>query len=182
MQALPSNRTARISRYRTVGQTAFQVVGVDFVGPLRHRTRAKKEGKAYIVLYACSLSWALYFNLLSTFETKEFLGSLKRLIARRGRPEKIYSDNGRTFVRAAKWLQAVMGDERLNNFLAHRGIQWQFNLSGAPWWEGQFERMVGLIKRALCKSIGNGFLTWIELQEVLLNVEVTLNNRPLRYV
>ena len=115
-------------------------------------------------------------------ETGEFLGSLKRLIARRGRPEKIYSDNGRTFVGAAKWLRQVMRDERLNNFLAETNIRWQFNLSRAPWWGGQFERMVGLVKRALHKTIGNGFLTWSELEEVLLDVEVALNNRPLNYV
>ena len=47
---------------------------------------------------------------------------------------------------------------------------------------GQFEKMVGLIKRALYKTIGNGFLTWNELEEVLHDVEISLNNRPLNYV
>ena len=42
--------------------------------------------------------------------------------------------------------------------------------------------MNGLVKAALYKCIGNGFLTWAELQEVLLDVEVTLNNRLLSYV
>ena len=55
-------------------------------------------------------------------------------------------------------------------------------LSRAPWWGGQFERMVGLVKEALHKCIGNGLLSWAELQEVLLDTEVTLNNRPLSYV
>ena len=47
---------------------------------------------------------------------------------------------------------------------------------------GQFERMVGLVKRALNKSIGGANLVWSELEEVLLDVEVTLNNRPLTYL
>ena len=95
---------------------------------------------------------------------------------------KIYSDNGRTFVGAAKWLETVMADERLNEFLCHQGMKWQFNLSRAPWWGGQFERMVGLVKRSPYKTIGNGFLSWTELEEVILDVEVSLNNRPLSYV
>ena len=44
------------------------------------------------------------------------------------------------------------------------------------------ERMVGLVKRAFNKTVGNGMLTWSELQDVLLDVEVTMNNRPLSYV
>ena len=75
-----------------------------------------------------------------------------------------------------------MKDERLQNYLSINQIKWQFNLSRAPWWGGQFERMVGLVKSALNKTIGNGVLSWKELREVLLDVEITLNNRPLSYV
>ena len=113
---------------------------------------------------------------------EEFLGTLKRFIARRGRPDKIYSDNGRTFVGAARWVRTVMADEKLQDFLANKEIKWQFNLSHAPWLGGQFERMVGLVKTSLYKTIGKGCLTWTELGGVLLDVEVTLNNRPLSYI
>ena len=75
-----------------------------------------------------------------------------------------------------------MADEKVHDFLSRKGIQWQFNLSRAPWWGGQFERMVGIVKGSLYKTIGNGFLTWTELEEVVLDVEVAVNNRPLGYV
>ena len=39
--------------------------------------------------------------------------------------------------------------------------------------------MIGLVKAALNKTIGNVFLRWKELEDVLLDVEVALNNRPL---
>ena len=39
--------------------------------------------------------------------------------------------------------------------------------------------MVGLVKRAFNKTVGNGMLTWGELQDVPLDIEVTMNNRPL---
>ena len=51
-----------------------------------------------------------------------------------------------------------------------------------PWWGGQFERLIGVMKQALYKSIGHGNLRWKELEEVLLDVETTVNNRPLSYV
>jgi transposase InsO family protein len=124
----------------------------------------------------------VYLELLATQETNEFLQSLKRLIARRGRPQKIYSDNGKTFVAAAKWLKQIMKDERLHDWLARHEIKWQFNTSRAPWWGGQFERIVGLVKQALYKAGGSTLLTWDTLQDLLLDVEVALNNRPLSYV
>ena len=37
------------------------------------------------------------------------------------------------------------------------------------------------MKRALYKCIGGGNLKWQELEEVLLETETTLNNRPLSY-
>lgn len=75
-----------------------------------------------------------------------------------------------------------MKDERIYGFLAQQGIEWKFNLSHAPWWGVQFERLIGLVKGSLYKSIRNGLLLWNELQEVVLDVEVALNNRPLDYV
>ena len=174
--------TASLPTDRTVGSVPFEVVGVDFAGPITYKLSPKKEGKAYILLFACSLTRAIHLELLPNQTAEEFIRSLKKFIARKGRPRKIYSDNGRSFTAAATWLSKVMKAEQLQNHLAHQGIQWQFNLSRAPWWGGQFERLVGLVKRALYKGIGRACLFWNELEEVLLDVEVTLNNRPMCYV
>ena len=129
---------------RTQGSRPFQVIGVDYAGPIKYEKRGKVAGKAYIVLYACSLCRALYLDLVSSLETQEFILSLKKFIARKGRPDKIYSDNGSTFVGAAGWLRKTMRDEKFSQFLAQNEIVWQFNLSRAPWWGGQYERMIGL--------------------------------------
>ena len=167
---------------RTQGTTPFQVVGVDFAGPIRYVTRNKAERKAYLLLYGCSLTRAIHLEVLKSMETSEFITSLKRFIARRGRPKLIYSDNAKTFKSAAKWLGKVQQEERFHAFLADNAVEWRFNLSRAPWWGGQYERLIGLFKRAFHKTIGNGTLTWEELEEVALDVEVTLNNRPLNYL
>ena len=72
---------------RTRGTHPFQVIGVDYAGPIRYKKRAKVEGKAYIAVYTCSLCRALYLDLMTSLETQEFLLSLKRFIARKGRPQ-----------------------------------------------------------------------------------------------
>ena len=48
-------------------------------------------------------------------------------------------------------MKAVIKDEKLRNYLSTHQIAWQFNLSRAPGWGGQFERMIGLFKAALNK-------------------------------
>ena len=60
-------------------------------------------------------------------------------------------------------------------FSQQKNVKWKFILSRAPWWGSQYERMVGI--NSLYKSIGSSNLTWSELEEVLLDVEVTINNR-----
>ena len=47
---------------------------------------------------------------------------------------------------------------------------------------GQFEQLIGLMKAMFYKTVGEGMLTWNELSEVLLDIEVAMNNRPLSYI
>ena len=164
---------------RTVGERPFQVIGLDYAGPLYHKKREKTMGKAYILLLKCSLTCGICRELLPDQTLERFLPTPKKFIARRGRPEKIYSDNFSTFVAAAKWIKKAMQNEAAHDFLANNHITWKFSLSRAPWWGGQFERMVGLVKQALYKNVGRAILTWNELADLLQVVELTLNNRPL---
>ena len=96
---------------RTQGTNPYHVIGVDYAGPIRYRVSKQREGKAYVLLYACSLTRGNYLDLLPNLETEECLKSLKQFIARRGRPEQIYSDNSRTFIGTANWIRAVKKDE-----------------------------------------------------------------------
>ena len=89
---------------------------------------------------------------------------------------------GGAFVKASKWLEQLRKDESLRGFAEEYDIKWKFNLSRAPWWGGQFERLIGVVKLAMYKVIGGGHLTWNELSEVLLDVEIQINRRPLSYV
>ena len=92
----------------------FQAVGVDITGPVKYRS-AKTE-KFYIVLFACSLTRIVYIELLHSPHTAESICCLKRFIAPKGRPRKIFSDNGKTFLAAAKRQKVVRSDEKLQNY------------------------------------------------------------------
>jgi hypothetical protein len=78
-------------------------------------------------------------------------------------------DNAKTFKAADKWLKRAQKDGRsVHEFLTDRTIKWRFNLSRAPWWGGQFQRLIGLFKRAFYKTIGNGTLKWEVLEKLIL--------------
>ena len=81
-----------------------------------------------------------------------------------------------------KWLANIHKEQKLHDFLRSETIIWKFNIPKAAWWDGQFERIIGLIKARLYRTIGKAMMTWVELEEVLLDIEIILNNRPLTYI
>ena len=113
-----------------------EVIGTDFAGPIKYKQAKKKEGKAYLAIFTCSLSRAIHLELTPSLETNNFITCLKLFIARRGRPQVIYSVNGGTFIKAEKWIRQLRKDERLQGILEQHEITWKFNLSRAPWWGG----------------------------------------------
>ncbi|XP_035215816.1 uncharacterized protein LOC118189340 [Stegodyphus dumicola] len=81
----------------------FEVVGVDLAGPLYLR----EGSKAWIVLYTCAIYRAIHLELVTSLSTETFIQSLRRFIARRGRPYVIYSDNGTNFIGTNSVLKKV---------------------------------------------------------------------------
>ena len=86
------------------------------------------------------------------------------------------------FTGAEKWINKINKDEHFKDYLAREEIRWKFNLANAPWWGGQFERMIGLTKQMLHQSLGNAHLTISEFENITLDIEINLNNRPLTYI
>ena len=80
---------------RTTHNLPFRIIGADYAGTLICKAKGGKETKVYI-LFTCSLIRAMHIELLPNQSTKEFIMALKRIIARRGRPYGIYSDNAKT--------------------------------------------------------------------------------------
>ena len=73
-------------------------------------------------------------------------------------------------------------NDQFHDILIKEKIICKFNLSRVPWWGRQYERLIGLTKQSLYRSIGESLFTRSELKEVLLDIKVNLNNRPLTYI
>ena len=172
--------TAPIPDFRKTPGYAFQSTGVDFAGPFYCKD-GKKLKKAYLTLFTCATTRAVHLELVNDMTASTFRKSLKGLVTRRGAPSLIISDNAKTFKATARWLKSIYKDKRVQEFLQEQKIDWKFNLSRASWWGGFFERMVGVVKNTLKKSLSQAHLKFAELQEILLDVEFSLNNRPLTY-
>ena len=67
----------------------------------------------------------------------------------------------------------------MQEYIIKEQIKWKFNLSKAPWWGGQFKKIVILMKQSLFKATGRINLIKQELDEILLDIEIVLNNRSL---
>ena len=178
---LPSAATSALPECRVKSGHAFETIGVDFAGPF-YCSNGRKTIKAYITLFTCATSRAVHIEAATDMSVNTFKQSLRSFITRRGMPSRIISDNAQTFKSAAKWLKKLKNSEEVNNFLESKGINWQFNVARAPWWGGFFERLIGLVKSCLMKILGRAKISFKEFKECLLDVEATLNNRPLTYL
>lgn len=139
----------------------------------------------YICLFTCTAVRALHLELVEDQITQAFLRTFKRFISRRGVPDCLISDNAKTFKAGSQELQTMKTKLLETNvseqFLANHSITWKFITERAPWWEGFYERLIGLVKRCLKKTIGKVCLKMIELNTILTEVEAVLNSRPLTY-
>ena len=182
--------TSSLPDFRVEYTTPFAATGVDFAGPLIYKLentseKAKSQidkGKIYIAIFTCAATRAVHLELCKDMTAVEFQLSLKSFVARRGTPSIIVSDNAKTFQSTKKWLATIKENGDLFNYLSKNSIVWRFNLARAPWWGGFYERLIGIMKRSLSKSIGSSLLTYDEFRETLLDVECFMNDRPLNYI
>ena len=165
--------------------TPFSKIGLDYLGPLYVKT-AGDTNKVWICLFTCLITRAVHLEMVQNLSTEEFLMALRRFVAIRGSPEEIISDNAQQFKLANETLkmvwQRIIQCEEVQNYSSDHGIKWKFIVEYAPWMGGFYERLVGLVKRSLRKTIGRKILTTIQMQTFLKETESMLNTRPLVYV
>ena len=159
----------------------FLHTGVDFAGPLYVQSKGQQQ-KVYLCLYTCASTRAVHLEITEDLSAVSFLQSFRRFTSRRGLPSTILSDNAKTFKSASADIKKVVRCKEVQTHMVNNQIQWKFIVEKAPWWGGFWERMVGITKRCLKKTIGRSTLTFEELRTLVVEVEGTINNRPLTYV
>lgn len=166
----------------------FFHVGVDYTGSIlikSNKGRGIKTTKGYVAVFVCMATKAVHLELVSDLSTSAFLAALRRMIARRGKPGHIYSDNGTNFVGASRVLDREM-EELKHTFnqefmaeVAEMEINWHFNAPSWPTAGGLWEAAVKSLKYHLKRVIGEQKLTYEELTTILTQIEACLNSRPL---
>ena len=145
------------------------------------KSETREMNKVYIALFTCCVTRAVNLELVEDLKSQTFRRALRRFSSRRRTSVLIVSDDAKTFRTTQKALRGLFDDPEVKNELVRTKTEWRFNLERAPLWGGFFERMVGCVKHCLRKVLGNAKLTFDELLTVLVEIEGTLNSRPLTY-
>lgn len=173
---------------RVTPSRPFTHTGIDFTGHVDikiNKGRGVKTCKGYVAIFICMATKAVHIELVSDLSTETFIAALKRMCARRGTPQHIYSDNGRNFVGAARVLKEefmeykTMLTPTFFKEIEQLKLQWHFN---APLWPsagGLWEAAVKALKHHLKRVLGEQKLTFEQFTTLLCQVEACLNSRPL---
>ena len=81
------------------------------------------------------------------------------------------SDNGNTFKAAAKLIDSIIHHQDIQQYLSGVGVRWLFNFECPPWWGGEFEMMVHMMKCCLKKITGRAKLLYDKLVTTMIKVE-----------
>lgn len=177
MAPLPESRLGSTMR-------AFAKTCVDYAGPFITKITRRVSAKRYLCLFTCSATRAVHLEMAYSLSTTDFLNAFSRMVATRGRPEEVTSDNGSNFVGADRELRELIqsiDQEKIVNDSANKGIKWNWNPPEGSHFGGVFESLIKVTKKSLKAIVGNAGLNDDELQTALKEVEALMNSRPLGY-
>ena len=66
----------QLTKDRTTGIRAFQVIGLNFARPIMYKKENSKQNKSYILLFTCSASRAIHLELVPNQTGEEFVTAL----------------------------------------------------------------------------------------------------------
>jgi hypothetical protein len=123
---------------------------------------------------------------VDTLSVDSHLNALDRFVARRGKPKRIRSNQGRTFIGGAKERQELtkaLAEKNFQGQLAEEakkrwGIEFVFNVEYTPHHGGRWERMVEEFKRIIAKVVNSvARMTYNTFAMLLVRAEGIINQR-----
>ena len=154
---------------------------MDYFGPFlikQKRSLVKRFG----CLFTCLSMRAVHIEIANSLTADSFINALRRFIARRGKPDHIYSENGSNFVGANRILRESLDElnkESLNQFCCQQEIKWTFNPPTASHMGGAWERTILSVRKILTALTRNQTLDDEAFSTFMTEVEGILNSRPL---
>lgn len=153
-------------------QRAFQFIGLDCFGPLMC-TNGSLE-KRWVCLFTCLAVRAVHMEVVKDLSAEECLLAMRRFVASRGMPQLIISDNALQF--------KLTSDVLTSKYCIENQIRWKFIPELAPWFGGFYERLIGLVKHCMKRTIDKHLLNTNQLSTIIKEIEAVINTRPLTTV
>jgi hypothetical protein len=127
--------------------------GSGLVGLIEYQGIINKRqvGKGWGVMFVCSATSAVHVEFMDTYSMGSFLMALCRFMCIRGVPSRIQSDRGEQLVAASKHVSA-WDPEGIREWARRKGIEWHLIPTGGQHFNGQAERMIGIIKKQIWRS------------------------------
>ncbi|CAI4220968.1 unnamed protein product [Auanema sp. JU1783] len=160
----------QLPKERVVKFKPFENIGIDYAGPLLVKTEEQTTKKVWIVLITCLCTRAVYLEEVTDCSSETLILTLRKFFARKRIPSKIISDNGSQFLKTDKILQS---------FCFEKNIEWRTITPYSPWKGGFYERLIGITKTYLIKTLGLKRVSIRELAVILVEIENLMNNRPI---
>ncbi|XP_053686561.1 uncharacterized protein LOC128736105 [Sabethes cyaneus] len=177
MADLPPARLAGYTR-------PFAYVGIDYFGPIQVVVGRRTE-KRWGVLFTCLVVRAIHIEIVHSLNTSSYILALQNFIARRGTPIEVFSDRGTNFVGAERELRDALRSidhSKLMEEIVTPDTKWTFLPPSSPHMGGSWERLVKSVKKILYQIKLPRLPTDEVLRNKLLEIEKTINSRPLTYI
>jgi hypothetical protein len=158
----------------------FFSTAVDLFGPLPISGSVNKRstGKAWGVIFVCTSTSLAHVEIAETYSTESFLMALKRFMALHRAPKRFQSDQRTQLVAASKQL-ATWDWTAVHEMAEGVNAEWHIVPTGGQHYNGQAERLIGLLKRCLEGTLNSRRLTLGELNTVVAEATQMVNSRPI---
>lgn len=186
---LQSQLMAELPEERVNPQRPFSISGIDYCGPFFTKSMAKRSTptqKTYLAIFVCFVTKAIHIEVVSDLSSECFMATLRRFISRRGKPSKLFSDNGSNFIGASNELNKLKqffekedNYKEIKDFCCSKSIEWHFIPPRSPHFNGLSEAGVKAVKSNLKRIINTAPLNFEELTTLCAEVEACVNSRPL---
>lgn len=176
---------AELPKDRVNKNRAFLYTGVDYAGPIeiaeRYKSRTNKR-KCWIAVHVCMVTRAIHLDAVTELSSAAYIACYERFISRRGHVNRMFSDNGTTFVGANKELKSAFKSWITPEVIEHlnkKGTTWKFMTPAAPHQGGIYEAAVKSAKHHLKRMLGTKCYSYEYLITLLAQIEAVLNSRPM---
>ncbi|XP_063385528.1 uncharacterized protein LOC134671600 [Cydia fagiglandana] len=151
----------------------FTYTGIDYFGPVYVDTENGQQ-KRWICLMTCLAVRAIHMEVVKNLTADECIMALRRFMATRGVPVAIVSDNALYFKLSSEILKS--------EHCVKNNIKWKFIPQLAPWHGAFYERLVGLVKHCMKRTLEKLLLNDTQIFTVIKEIEAVVNSRPLTRV